>query len=139
MGLYGMLVVTTAPTVDNTTTTPTETAPGTAYPGVTYSADVPFLLSEIDPVQNNAVSTAVKTAGFSETSTVGIFAGGAVANINVDNGGSGYASAPTVTLTGGLGVGGTAATATATIDTDSTSPTYQQVIIDPALMECYAA
>jgi hypothetical protein len=60
MGLYGMVVVTTAPT---TGTTPT---PGTAYPGVNYSADVPLLLSEIDPVQNNAVSTAVNTPGFKE-------------------------------------------------------------------------
>jgi len=59
MGLYGMLVVTTAPT--------SATAPGTAYPGVSYNAEVPILLSEIDPVQNNAVSTAVNTAGFTET------------------------------------------------------------------------
>jgi hypothetical protein len=65
MGLYGILVVTTAPTVDSTTGN--ETAPGTAYPGVSYNAEVPLLLSEIDPVQNNAVYTAVNTAGFSET------------------------------------------------------------------------
>ena len=66
MGLYGIVVVTTAPTV--TTTTPgTETAAGSAYPGVTYDADVPVLLSEIDPVQNKAVQAAVMTAGFSET------------------------------------------------------------------------
>jgi len=64
MGLYGMLVVTTAPTA---------AATGTAYPAVgttpavTYNAEVPLLLSEIDSVQNNAVSTAVNTAGFSET------------------------------------------------------------------------
>ena len=32
-----------------------------------YNAEVPLLLSEIDPVQNNAVNTAVNTAGFSET------------------------------------------------------------------------
>ena len=60
MGLYGMVVVTDAAT-------------GTAYPAagatpaVTYNADASFLFSEIDPVQNNAVSTAVNTAGFSET------------------------------------------------------------------------
>ncbi len=59
MGLYGILVVTTAPG--------TGTTAGTAYPGVTYNAEVPLLLSEIDPVQNNAVNTAVNTAGFSET------------------------------------------------------------------------
>ncbi|HYL13125.1 MAG TPA: choice-of-anchor D domain-containing protein [Terriglobales bacterium] len=64
MGLYGVLVVTTAPT---------STAAGTAYPAagispaVTYNAEIPLLLSEIDPVQNNAVNTAVNTAGFSET------------------------------------------------------------------------
>jgi hypothetical protein len=58
MGLYGILVVTSAPTA---------TAAGTAYPGVTYNAEVPLLLSEIDPVQNAAVSAAVNTTGFSET------------------------------------------------------------------------
>ncbi len=57
MGLYGMLVVTTAPTM----------SAGTAYPGVSYRADVPLLLSEIDSVQNNAVDAAVNTPGFSET------------------------------------------------------------------------
>ena len=67
MGLYGILVVTAAPTA---------TAAGTAYPAVTgppaipavqYNAEVPLEFSEIDPVQNRAVSTAVNTAGFSET------------------------------------------------------------------------
>jgi hypothetical protein len=78
MGLYGILVVTEAPTA--TTTTPiAESAPGCAYGfvaattttaatcAVPYDAEVPMLLSEIDPVQNNAVNTAVNTAGFSET------------------------------------------------------------------------
>lgn len=60
MGLYGVLVVTTAPVVP---------ALGTAYPGVTYNADVPLLLSEIDATQNAAVATAVSTANFSETSS----------------------------------------------------------------------
>jgi len=63
MGLYGILVVTAAPTV----TAGSETAPGTAYPGVAYDAEVPLEFGEIDPVQNNAVSAAVNTAGFSET------------------------------------------------------------------------
>jgi hypothetical protein len=60
MGLYGILVVTDAVT-------------GTAYgkagssTAVTYNADIPLLFSEIDPAQNNAVATAVNTAGFSET------------------------------------------------------------------------
>ena len=63
MGLYGMLVVTTAPASGTA---------GTAYPAVgttaavTYNAEIPLLLSEIDPVQNNTVSAAVGTAGFSE-------------------------------------------------------------------------
>jgi hypothetical protein len=42
MGLYGMLVVTTAPGTGTQ---------DTAYPGVNYDADVPMLLSEIDLVQ----------------------------------------------------------------------------------------
>ena len=44
MGLYGMVVVTAAP--------PSAGAAGTAYPNVTYNAEVPLLFSEIDPVQN---------------------------------------------------------------------------------------
>jgi hypothetical protein len=65
MGLYGILVVTTAPAA---------TTAGCAYPGavagtcaVTYNAEIPLLLSEIDPLQNNAVNTAVNTAGFLES------------------------------------------------------------------------
>src|SRR5213082_2020923 len=64
MGLYGILVVTTAP----------GTAAGCAYPGATagscavsYNADIPVLLSEIDPVQNAAVNAAVRTTGFNES------------------------------------------------------------------------
>ncbi len=60
MGLYGILVVTAAPA--------SATAAGTAYPGVAYNSEVPLLMSEIDPVQNNAVNAAVGTVGFSETS-----------------------------------------------------------------------
>ena len=72
MGLYGMVVVTTAPTA----AAGVETAAGTAYPAnpgppaapaVTYDADIPLLLSEIDPVQNHTVGAAVNTSGFSET------------------------------------------------------------------------
>jgi hypothetical protein len=65
MGLYGILVVTTAPV---------GATAGCAYPGTVagtclapYNADVKLLLSEIDPLQNRAVNTAVNTAGFSET------------------------------------------------------------------------
>jgi hypothetical protein len=77
MGLYGILVVTTPPS---------GTTAGTAYPvcsapttvqscvaasataaAVTYNAEIPLLLSEIDPVQNNAVNAAVNAPAFSET------------------------------------------------------------------------
>ena len=64
MGLIGMLVVTTVPS---------GTTAGTAYPtvgtipAVQYNAEIPLLFSEIDPVQNNNVSAAVNTVGFSET------------------------------------------------------------------------
>ena len=62
MGLYGILVVTDA-------------ANGIAYPAatsgkaaaVTYNGDVPLLFSEIDPVQNTAVSNAVNAVAFSGT------------------------------------------------------------------------
>ena len=58
MGLYGMVVVTAAPSGGTA---------GTAYPNVSYGAEVPLLFSEIDPVQNNTVSVAVSKTGFSET------------------------------------------------------------------------
>src|SRR6266403_4874278 len=111
MGLYGILVVTAAPA---------GATAGTAYPGVSYNADLPLLLSEIDPVQNNAVSTAVNTAGFSETqvwtrqgaggplTAITVTSGGAgyyrsITSITVTNGGSGYdpMSAPAVSISGG--------------------------------------
>jgi hypothetical protein len=57
MGLYGVLVV----------TTPATTTAGTAYPGVSYNAEIPFVFSEIDPVQNAAVTKAVSFADFSES------------------------------------------------------------------------
>jgi hypothetical protein len=57
MGLYGILVVTSAPGM----------SPGTAYQNVSYNAEVQLLFSEIDPAQNKAVNAAVNTAGFSET------------------------------------------------------------------------
>jgi hypothetical protein len=70
MGLYGVLVVTNAPTGGGTATFAT----GTAYPsptgavtttGVPYDADAVLLLSEVDAVQNQAADTAVRTTGFS--------------------------------------------------------------------------
>jgi len=64
MGLIGVLVVTTAPS--GTTAGTAYPAVGTA-PAVPYNAELPLEFSEIDPVQNKAVNTAVNTAGFSET------------------------------------------------------------------------
>ena len=88
MGLYGILVVTSAPTFSGTAPATTETAAGCAYPVVNvaassaacngtgvpagvntyqYDAEVPMLLSEIDPVQNETVTAAVNAVGFTET------------------------------------------------------------------------
>lgn len=114
MGLYGMLVVTSAPTA----TAGVETAPGTAYAGVTYDAEIPLLLSEIDPGQNNAVNVAVSTSGFSEIATRGPTVGGAVAEVSITNPGAGYTTAPAVSFAGG---GGTGAAATAYISNGQVS------------------
>jgi hypothetical protein len=73
MGLYGMVVVTDAPSA--TPVAPATATTGCAYTPVgeatncvvPYNADVDLLFSEIDSVQNNSVATAVNTAGFSET------------------------------------------------------------------------
>src|SRR5216110_2288766 len=79
MGLYGILVVT-----DTTTT------PATAYPAVgttaavTYNADIPLLLSEIDPLQNAAVQAAVGKTGFSETKVWSGLYGGCGNPVNAD-------------------------------------------------------
>jgi hypothetical protein len=69
MGLYGMLVVTTAPGAAAGIAYPAVGTVGTAgyVAPVTYNAEVPVLFSEIDPNQNKAVDTAVRTAGFTET------------------------------------------------------------------------
>ncbi len=75
MGLYGMLVVTCAPGSTACTTGTAYPAVGTT-PAVTYGAEIPLLLSEIDPVQNNAVNLAVGTTGFAETNVwSGLFGG----------------------------------------------------------------
>ena len=66
MGLYGMLVVTAAPT-----STTALVIRGTAYPGVSYYAEVPLLMSEIDPVQNDAVQAAVSYRGFQRDQRLG--------------------------------------------------------------------
>lgn len=54
MGLYGLLVVTQAPSAANGTFTPGNAYPGTAR-GVTYDADVGLLFSEVDAQQNAQV------------------------------------------------------------------------------------
>ena len=120
MGLYGVLVVTSAPTASGGI----ETGVGTAYPGINYDAEVPLVFSEIDPAQNNAVSAAVNTVGFSETASRGPSVSGSVLSVTLTNGGKNYTSAPSVSFAGG---GGSGATATAVIDTVSTSPTFGQV------------
>jgi hypothetical protein len=81
MGLYGILVVTTAPA---------GATAGTAYgtvgtaTAVSYNADIPLLFSEIDPVQNNAVNLAVQTAGFAETNVWSGLYGGCGNPVNAD-------------------------------------------------------
>src|SRR6266478_4354004 len=64
MGLYGMLVVTTAP---NGATAGTAYPAVGATPAVTYNAEITQLLSKIDPIQTAAFSAAVNSACFSET------------------------------------------------------------------------
>jgi hypothetical protein len=59
MGLHGVLVVTEP---DTATVPPAHQAYGTPF-----DEDVALLLGEIDPVQNLAVDTAVRTVGFSDT------------------------------------------------------------------------
>jgi FtsP/CotA-like multicopper oxidase with cupredoxin domain len=62
MGLYGVLVVTTAPAAGGR---------GVAYSSansiVNYDADVPMVLGEIDPVLNREIALDVVTTGFVET------------------------------------------------------------------------
>ena len=113
MGLYGVLVVTGGPGSGSGTG---------AYPNVHYDAEVPVILGEIDPRQNNAVTKAVNTTGFSESATIGVVTGGPVASLNLTSGGSGYTAA-TVTFS----TGAPTATGHAVVDTDSSSPTYGQV------------
>lgn len=97
MGLYGVLVVTTAPKVP---------APGTAYTGVTYNADVPLMFSEIDAAQNAAVDAAVKAAGFSETSARVLRDSVSSISLALDSagnpvGGTGYTGGETIAFSGG--------------------------------------
>src|SRR5947209_12764796 len=109
MGLYGIVVVTGAPSSSSSCTSGTTniSGAGTAYPNVCYNAEVPLLLSEIDPVQNNGVTAAVTTAGFSETAarvlrdTVSSVTLAVDSNGNVINAGTGYKVGDAVTISGG--------------------------------------
>ena len=111
MGLYGILVVTTAPS--GTTAGTAYGVPGASNPA-TYSAEVPLLMSEIDPVQNTEVQAAVMTAGFAETavnvlrSQVGSVVPAVDASGNVINAGTGYKVGDPVLITMGGGSGATA-------------------------------
>ncbi|HVO61600.1 MAG TPA: Ig-like domain-containing protein [Terriglobales bacterium] len=115
MGLYGILVVTSSPSGGST---------GTAYPGVSYNAEIPLLFSEIDPIQNKAISTAVNKVGFDESAIHGPYSPEPIGSLNLLSPGSGYTSAPTINFIGG---GGSGAAAHAVVDTDSTSATYGQI------------
>ena len=71
MGLYGVLVVTSAPTPTSAglayPMVPGKTANSTTtLPAVSYAAEVAMVMGEIDPVQNAAVDAAVRTVGFNE-------------------------------------------------------------------------
>ncbi|GAB3626132.1 hypothetical protein PTE30175_00870 [Pandoraea terrae] len=105
MGLYGVLVVTTAPTTTNPA--------GTAYTGVTYNADVPLLLSEIDAVQNAAVAKAVATVGFKETANVVLR--DTVSAVTVNSAGTGYHVGDAVAFSGGVAAGDASVAAAATV------------------------
>jgi Bacterial Ig domain/Abnormal spindle-like microcephaly-assoc'd, ASPM-SPD-2-Hydin len=116
MGLYGILVVTTAPTP--AVSGGAAATAGTAYPGVTYDADVPLEFSEIDPVQNYAVSTAINTAGFVESAARDLYLQpGPVVSTLVFNGGSGYSTTtpPNVSFQAAP-AGGTTAIGTANVN-----------------------
>jgi hypothetical protein len=114
MGLYGMVVVTQAPTTVTNGTVTRETAAGCAYPvtgqacasAATYDTDVDLLMSEIDPLQNNSVQTAVTTAGFSETSAR--ILRDTLAAVNVAAGGSGYTAGTPIVFGPGCVVAPTA-------------------------------
>ena len=129
MGLYGILVVTTAPTnavpatpgnpntIPPTPPTPAiPAAPGLAYAGVSYDADVPLLLSEIDAAQNAAVAAAVAIPGFSETSIRVLRDSVSSVTVALDStgapiGGTGYHVGDVVTISGGGAPAATAGTA----------------------------
>src|ERR1700694_3687209 len=89
------------------TNAPAESTVGTAYPGVSYNAEVPLLLSEIDAAQNNAVSAVVTTVGFSETSarvlrdSVSSVSLALDLNGNIINAGTGYHVGDAIVFSGG--------------------------------------
>jgi hypothetical protein len=118
MGLYGAVVVTCPP---GATACTTAAGVGTAYPAVgtsgtpgyspavTYNAEVPMLMSEIDPVQNNAVNSAVTAPNFTEMAMRTF--GDQVGSITVTSGGSGYTGNPLVHIAGASGAASGAAAA----------------------------
>ena len=110
MGLYGIVVVTATPVpASGATTSGTQ---GAAYTGVYYDSEVPVSLSEIDPVQNAAVNTAVTSVGFSETAVIALGNKSVVTSVGVNAGGSGYKVGDPLNITGGGGKGAAASVAT---------------------------
>ncbi len=92
MGLFGVLIVSDSATE--------------AFPGVTYDADVPLLLSEIDARLNGAIAAAVATPGFSETSVRVLRDTVSSVTVALDNAGNpiagtGYVVGDPILFTGG--------------------------------------
>ena len=93
MGLYGILVVTAAPTGSTA-----GVAYGTAGTpsAIPYNSEVPLLFAEIDPVQNLSVTRAVNTAGFTEGAVWSGLPGGCGNPANLDgSANSGTTAGPT--------------------------------------------
>ena len=125
MGLYGVLVV---------TSTPSSGAAGTAYQGVSYDADAVALLSEIDANQNQAVASAVATAGFSETAArvlrdkISSVSLAVDASGNVINAGTGYHVGDAIAFTGG----GFTTAASAHVSNVDGSGAITEIVLDNA-------
>ncbi|HEY2684752.1 MAG TPA: choice-of-anchor D domain-containing protein [Steroidobacteraceae bacterium] len=122
MGLYGVVIV-TAPSVAASGSATGQF--GAAYKGVTYDADVPVVMSEIDAAQNNAVNVAVNSSGFNENAVVVLR--NSLQSVNIDNGGKKYSVGDVINITGGSGSG-----ANATVQTVDGSGAITAIMINNA-------